>query len=102
MTQIIMDAPGVMHEDKHNCYFSDEELDAILPATGHAIITPSPGYALMVAPRKLIGTPITEVGFHIQEGLDAAAVAAAVGLAPELPTEIPGVGSLAFFKAEDV
>lgn len=23
------------------------------------------------------------------------------GLAPELPTEIPGVGSLAFFKAED-
>ena len=27
---------------------------------------------------------------------------AAVGLAPELPTEIPGVGNLAFFKADDM
>ncbi|KAG0694581.1 armadillo-type protein [Suillus ampliporus] len=102
MTQIIMNAPGVMQEDKHNRYLSDEELDAILPATGYAIVTPPPGYAPMVAPRKLMGTPVTEVGgFHIQEGSDAAAVAAAAGLAPELPTEIPGVGSLAFFKAED-
>jgi splicing factor 3B subunit 1 len=102
MTQIIMNAPGIMQEDKHNRYLSDEELDAILPATGYAIVTPPPGYAPMVAPRKLMGAPVTEVGgFHIQEGSDAAAVAAAAGLAPELPTEIPGVGSLAFFKAED-
>ncbi|KAJ8593868.1 ARM repeat-containing protein [Rhizopogon salebrosus TDB-379] len=101
MTQIIMNAPGIMQEDKHNRYLSDEELDAILPATGYAIVTPPPGYAPMVAPRKLMATPVTEVGFHIQEGSDAAAVAAAAGLAPELPTEIPGVGSLAFFKAED-
>ena len=101
MTQIIINAPGIMQEDKHNHYLSDEELDAILPATGYAIVTPPPGYALMVAPRKFIATPVTEVGFHIQEGSDAAAVAAAAGLAPEHPTEIPGVGSLAFFKAED-
>jgi splicing factor 3B subunit 1 len=102
MTQIIMNAPGIMQEDKHNRYLSDEELDAILPATGYAIVTPPPGYAPMVAPRKLMGAPVTEVGgFHIQEGSDAASVAAAAGLAPELPTEIPGVGSLAFFKAED-
>ena len=59
------------------------------------------GYALMVAPRKLMGAPITEVGFHVQEGSDVAAVAAAIGLAPELPTEISGIDSLAFFKAED-
>jgi splicing factor 3B subunit 1 len=48
-----------------------------------------------------MATPIREIGgFQIQEGSDAAATAAA-GLAPELPTEIPGVGNLTFFKAED-
>jgi len=102
MTQIIMNAPGIMHEDKHNRYLADEELDAILPATGYVIVTPPPGYAPMVAPRKLMATPITDAGgFHIQESSDAAAIAAAAGLAPELPTEIPGVGNLAFFKPED-
>jgi splicing factor 3B subunit 1 len=56
----------------------------------------------MVAPRKLMATLIAEPGgFHIQESSDAAAVAAATGLAPELPREIPGVGNLTFFKAED-
>jgi len=32
----------------------DEELDAILLATGYIIVTPLPGYALIVAPRKLM------------------------------------------------
>jgi splicing factor 3B subunit 1 len=40
-------------------------------------------------------------GFEIKEGSDAVFMAAAAGLAPELPTEIPGVGNLAFFKPED-
>ncbi|PFH51894.1 hypothetical protein AMATHDRAFT_190483 [Amanita thiersii Skay4041] len=98
-TPIIMNAPGFMHEDKHNRYLTDEELDAILPATGYAIVVPPPGYAPMIAPRKMMATPITEVGgFHIQDGSDAAAAA---GLTPDLPTEIPGVGNLAFFKPED-
>ncbi|KAK1221091.1 U2 snRNP component prp10 [Marasmius sp. AFHP31] len=101
MTQIIMNAPGFMQEDKHNRFLSDEELDAILPSSGYAIVSPPPGYAPSVQPRRLMATPVTEVGFHIQESSDAAAVAAAAGLAPELPTEIPGVGNLAFFKAED-
>jgi splicing factor 3B subunit 1 len=102
MVPIIMNAPGFMHEDKHNRYLTDEELDAVLPPTGYAIVTPPPGYAPMVAPRKLMATPIVESGgFHIQESSDAAAVAAAAGLAPDLPTEIPGVGNLAFFEAED-
>ncbi|KAK7466427.1 U2 snRNP component prp10 [Stygiomarasmius scandens] len=102
MVPIIMNAPGFMQEDKHNRYLTDEELDAVLPATGYAIVTPPPGYAPTVQPRKLMATPVTEVGgFHIQESSDAAAVAAAAGLAPELPTEIPGVGNLAFFKPED-
>ncbi|OJT11397.1 U2 snRNP component prp10 [Trametes pubescens] len=102
MTQIIMNAPGFMHEDKHNRYLTDEELDALLPSAGYAIVTPPPGYAPLVRPPKLTATPVTEVGgFQIQESSDAAAMAAAAGLAPELPTEIPGVGNLAFFKAED-
>ena len=102
MMPIIMNAPGIMQDDKHNRYLTDEELDAVLPATGYAIVTPPPGYAPMMAPRKFMATPITEVGgFQIQESSDAAAAAAAAGLAPELPTEIPGVGNLAFFKAED-
>ncbi|KAE9400027.1 ARM repeat-containing protein [Gymnopus androsaceus JB14] len=102
MVPIIMNAPGISQDDKHNRYMTDEELDAILPATGYVIVTPPPGYAPMVQPRKLQAPTVTEVGgFHIQESSDAAAVAAAAGLAPELPTEIPGVGSLAFFKPED-
>ena len=102
MTPIIMNAPGIMQDDKQNRYLTDEELDAVLPSVGYAIVTPPPGYAPMVAPRRLMATPITEVGgFQIQESSDAAAMAAAAGLAPELPTEIPGVGNLAFFKAED-
>jgi splicing factor 3B subunit 1 len=102
MVPIIMNAPGFMQDDKHNRYLTEEELDAILPASGYAIVTPPPGYAPMVAPRKLAPTPVTSIGgFEIKEGSDAAAVAAAAGLAPELPTEIPGVGNLAFFKAED-
>ncbi|CCO28386.1 Splicing factor 3B subunit 1 AltName: Full=Pre-mRNA-splicing factor SF3b 155 kDa subunit [Rhizoctonia solani AG-1 IB] len=87
--------------DKHNRYLTDEELDAVLPPTGYAICTPPPGYSVS-APRKLAPAPSPAyTGFQIQEDSDAAAAAAAAGLAPELPTEIPGVGSLAFFKAED-
>ncbi|KAI0704274.1 small nuclear ribonucleoprotein [Cytidiella melzeri] len=96
---IIMNAPGFMQEDKHNRYLTDEELDALLPTQGYSIVTPPPGYAPLVRPPKF-ATAITE-GFQIQESSDAAQQAAAQGLAPELPTEIPGVGSLAFFKAED-
>jgi splicing factor 3B subunit 1 len=102
LVPIIMNAPGIMQEDKHNRYLTDEELDAVLPANGYAIVTPPPGYAPLIAPRKLMATPIGDFGgFQIQDGSDAAAAAAAAGLAPELPTEIPGVGNLAFFKPED-
>jgi hypothetical protein len=74
MVPIIMNAPGIMMEDKHNRYLSDEELDAVLPATGYAIVAPPPGYAPLIAPRKLMATPITDAGgFQIQDGSDAAA-----------------------------
>ncbi len=102
MTPIIMNAPGLLHEDKHNRYLTDEELDALLPSSGYTIVTPPPGYAHLVRPPKLAPPSATELGgFQIQESSDAAAVAAAAGLAPELTTEIPGVGNLAFFKQED-
>lgn len=99
---IIMNTPGLHQDDKHNRYLTDEELDALLPPTGYAIVISPPGYAPSVAPRKFMPAPVTEVGgFQIQEGSDASTLAAAAGLAPELPTEIPGVGNLAFFKPED-
>jgi len=102
MAPIIMNAPGINHDDKHNRYLTDEELDALLPEKGYSIVTPPPGYAPAINPRKFMPTTVTEVGgFQIQESSDAAAQAAAAGLAPELPTEIPGVGNLAFFKPED-
>lgn len=102
MAQIIMSAPKSLNEDKHNRYMTDEELDVLLPSEGYAIVPPPPGYTPIRAPLQPFQTPAPELsGFHIQDGSDAAAAAAAAGLAPELPTEIPGVGSLAFFKAED-
>ena len=97
-----MNAPGFMQDDKHNRYLTDEELDVLLPTSGYTVVALPPGYAPALAPRKLQATPVTTIGgFEIKEGSDAAALAAAAGLAPELPTEIPGVGNLAFFKQED-
>ncbi|KAG8756052.1 Splicing factor 3B subunit 1, partial [Serendipita sp. 396] len=88
--------------DKHNRYLTDQELDQILPSTGYVIVPPPPGYAPASARKYMSApTPMGPTGFHIQEESDAAAVAAAAGLAPELPTEIPGVGTLAFMKPED-
>lgn len=101
MEKIIMNAPNFLSQSGQNRYLTDEELDALLPATGYAIVTPPPGYASR-APRNLLPTVAPELsGFHIQETSDAAAAAAAAGLAPELPTEVPGVGDLQFFKPED-
>ncbi|KAL5513048.1 PRP10 [Sanghuangporus vaninii] len=101
MEKIIMNAPGLNLESKQNRYLTDEELNMLLPSEGYFIVPPPPGYAPARAPPQLGGFAPELAGFHIQEGSDAAAAAAAAGLAPELPTEIPGVGNLAFFKAED-
>ena len=104
LAPIFMSAPGLNADDKNVRYLSDEELDTMLPPTGYAIVTPPPGYAPAMAPaRKLGATPLTASGgFHIQDPSEASdSAAAAAQLAPELPTEIPGVGALAFFKAED-
>ncbi|KAF8323538.1 armadillo-type protein [Cantharellus anzutake] len=88
-------------DDKHNRYLTDEELDALLPSSGYTIVTPPEGYALQHPSRKLATGTLPVSGFQIQDDSDAAATIAASGLAPEVPTEIPGVGALAFFKPED-
>ena len=104
MAQIIGIGPTFQPTDvdKHNRYLTDAELDLLLPTTGYVIVPPPPGYAPASARKFMTGaTALVSTGFHIQEESDAAALAAAAGLAPELPTEIPGVGTLAFMKPED-
>lgn len=87
--------------DKRNRYLTDEELDQLLPTEGYEIVVPPPGYEPTRAPsQKLQGapTPAGGGGFMMQEEMSSSALAS---LAPELPTDIAGVGELAFFKAED-
>ncbi|KAL8785590.1 MAG: hypothetical protein Q9195_008576 [Heterodermia aff. obscurata] len=86
-----------------NAPLSDEELDLMLPSEGYKILDPPPGYAPIRTPaRKLMATPApvssstSYGGFMMQEPENARA------MGKQLPTEIPGVGDLQFFKAEDM
>ncbi len=86
-----------------NAPLSDEELDLMLPTEGYKILDPPPGYAPIRTPaRKLMSTPAPIAsttgfgGFMMQEPENARA------MGKQLPTEIPGVGDLQFFKAEDM
>ncbi|KAK2806336.1 hypothetical protein FQN51_007380 [Onygenales sp. PD_10] len=86
-----------------NAPLSDEELDLMLPSEGYKILEPPPGYAPIRTPaRKLMSTPAPMPsasgfgGFMMQEPENARA------MGKQLPTDIPGVGDLQFFKAEDM
>ncbi|KAN0071126.1 Armadillo-type fold [Elaphomyces granulatus] len=86
-----------------NAPLSDEELDFMLPSEGYEILEPPPGYEPIRTPaRKLMSTPAPMPsasgfgGFMMQEPENARA------LGKQLPTEIPGVGDLQFFKPEDM
>lgn len=86
-----------------NAPLSDEELDLMLPSEGYKVLEPPPGYAPIRTPaRKLMSTPApvssaTGVGgFMMQEPENARM------MGKQLPTDIPGVGDLQFFKAEDM
>ncbi|KKZ63499.1 hypothetical protein EMCG_02230 [[Emmonsia] crescens] len=86
-----------------NAPLSDEELDLMLPSEGYKILEPPPGYAPIRTPaRKLTSTPAPIPstsgfgGFMMQEPENARA------MGKQLPTDIPGVGDLQFFKAEDM
>ncbi|KAI9755604.1 MAG: hypothetical protein M1815_004814 [Lichina confinis] len=86
-----------------NAPLSDEELDLMLPSEGYKVLDPPPGYAPIRTPaRKLTATPAPIAsasgigGFMMQEPENARL------MGKQLPTEIPGVGDLQFFKAEDM
>jgi len=87
--------------DKVNRYLSDEELDQMLPVEGYEVVPPPEGYAPIRTPtRKLQQTPMGQAGFMMQDEFSGGDIAAALAT-PELPTDIEGVGQLAFFKQED-
>ena len=83
-----------------NTPLSDEELDLMLPSEGYKILDPPPGYEpIRTAALKLMSTPGPNSsgvgGFMMQESETPR-------MEKQLPTEIPGVGDLQFFKAEDM
>jgi splicing factor 3B subunit 1 len=93
---------GLIPYDPRNRFISDEELDQILPSEGYKIVDPPADYAPIRTPaHKLMATPTpyNGGGFMMQD--EGAARAAMGDMIPDLPTDIPGVGQLAFFKAED-
>ncbi|EMR85370.1 putative u2 snrnp component prp10 protein [Botrytis cinerea BcDW1] len=80
-----------------NAPLSDEELDMMLPSEGYKILEPPPGYApIRTIAQKVMSTPLPTGGFMMQDPESGRQ------LAKQLPTEIPGVGDLQFFKAEDM
>ncbi|KAJ5899630.1 hypothetical protein N7495_004374 [Penicillium taxi] len=82
--------------------WSDEDLDMMLPTEGYQILDPPAGYVPIRNPsRKLMATPGPSVasgygGFMMQESESIHS------MGKELPTDIPGVGDLQFFKPEDM
>jgi splicing factor 3B subunit 1 len=85
--------------NSRNAPISDEELDELLPSEGYQILVPPPGYEPLRAPAKRVApsaTPLPTGGFMNQEPVDARA------MGKQLPSEIPGVGDLQFFKNEDM
>ncbi|KAK9247177.1 armadillo-type protein [Lipomyces tetrasporus] len=80
----------------------DEELDRLLPSEGYIILEPPAGYVPIVTPaRKLMQTPAqTGSGSGFMMFDENTAVSA--GMAKQIPTNIPGVGELQYFKQEDM
>ncbi|ORY80319.1 armadillo-type protein [Protomyces lactucae-debilis] len=79
--------------------YTDEELDIILPKAGYKILEPPAGYEpLRAAAKKLTSAPEVSTGFTMQEPDSMQAKM----MSEQLPTDIPGVGDLQFFKQEDM
>lgn len=81
-----------------NAPLSDEELDEMLPGEGYKILIPPPGYEPLRAPVRRAAPSATPApgGFMNQRSVDPRSMGKA------LPSDIPGVGDLQFFKAEDM
>ncbi|ETN43125.1 uncharacterized protein HMPREF1541_02283 [Cyphellophora europaea CBS 101466] len=81
--------------------WTDEDLDAMLPSEGYTILEPPPGYEpIRQAARRAMPASASSStgigGFMMQEPENPRS------MGKQLPTEIPGVGDLQFFKAEDM
>ncbi|KZF25912.1 splicing factor 3B subunit 1 [Xylona heveae TC161] len=86
-----------------NAPLSDEELDLMLPSEGYKILDPPPGYEPIRTPaRKLMSTPAPMGGAGGLGGFMMQEPESARMLGKQMPTDIPGVGDLQFFKAEDM
>ena len=82
-----------------NAPLSDEELDELLPTEGYKVLLPPPGYEPLRAPARRFApsqTPVNTGGFMMQQSVDPRS------MGKQLPSDIPGVGDLQFFKAEDM
>ncbi|KAF2403815.1 putative splicing factor 3B subunit 1 [Trichodelitschia bisporula] len=82
-----------------NAPLSDEELDEMLPSEGYKILVPPAGYEPLNAPARRVvpATPVAAIGGFMQQEAVNPNI-----MGKQLPTEIPGVGDLQFFKAEDM
>jgi splicing factor 3B subunit 1 len=82
--------------------FTDEELDSMLPKEGYEILEPPPGYEPTRVVRKAASMPTPAAsangfgGFMMQEPENPRS------MGKQLPSDIPGVGDLQFFKTEDM
>ena len=82
-----------------NAPLSDEELDMMLPREGYQILDPPPGYEPIRAYARKAAASASAIptgGFMMQEPENPRS------MGKQLPTEIPGVGDLQFFKTEDM
>lgn len=94
----VPEAPPQQSTQSHSV-LSDEYLDSVLPSEGYEILEPPVNYVpLTTAANKLISAPATTDGFVMLEESNAQSL----GMSQALPTEIPGVGELQFFKESDM
>ncbi|EPX70794.1 U2 snRNP-associated protein Sap155 [Schizosaccharomyces octosporus yFS286] len=77
---------------------TDEELNSLLPSEGYVVLEPPAGYIESIHPEVNEKEPIVDT-YHIPEEQQ---LPQQRELPATLPTEVPGVGDLAFFKQEDV
>ncbi|KAJ2801618.1 U2 snRNP component prp10 [Coemansia guatemalensis] len=87
--------------DARNQYQTDEELDALLPSEGYAVMEAPASYVAIRTPaRKLTSTPAADssggAGFRMESEAEARAEMV------EEVREVPGVGALPFFREEDM
>lgn len=86
--------------NSRNRYMSDEELNILLPSDGFIIVPVPEGYQpLRSSTHKMMSAMPIDTGFNIADkGISADALGISTG---DLPTEIEGIGSLAYLKPED-